>query len=138
MNQIQFTVYGEPKAQKRHRHSTVGKFVKTYDPGKSDKQDFLLMAQVNRPKAPITTPIRLRLKFFFSRPKSHYGTGKNAQTLKDSAPLVHVSKPDCDNLQKFVMDALNKVFWADDSLIYSIEAIKYYSDTPRIEVSLEY
>lgn len=44
--------------------------------------------------------------FTFTRPAGHYGTGRNAGTLKDSAPMHHVVKPDSDKLIRACLDAL--------------------------------
>lgn len=123
---IDFKVAGNPKAQKRHRHTTTGKFVRTYDPSANDKKLFLEMCGFFAPDEPIEGAIRISLVFVFERPLSHYGTGKNSDVLKDSAPYVHTGKPDLDNLQKFVFDALNGTFFKDDSQIIMVTASKRY------------
>jgi Holliday junction resolvase RusA-like endonuclease len=134
---IKFTVYGEPKSQKRHRHSRVGKFVKTYDPSTYEKDDFLIMCLKNRPKVPITSPIFIKICFEFTRPKSHYRTGKFKHLVKDGSPELHISKPDIDNLVKFVLDSLNKVYFKDDSQICKILATKKYTnETPKTTVEI--
>ena len=38
------------------------------------------------------------MNFRFVRPKSHYGTGRNAKKLKPSAPPHHTQKPDATKL----------------------------------------
>lgn len=134
MEQIKLVILGEPTAQKRHRHTSRGKFVRTYDPSQSDKQDFLSIVQKQAPKSPIEGPIKITIACFFSRPKSHYRSGKNAHLLKDNHPKWHTTKPDGDNLLKFVKDALNKVYWRDDSLICDERVVKLYSDKPRTEI----
>ena len=63
------------------------------------------------------------------RPKSHFRTGKYYGMLKNTAPLHHVKTPDLDNLVKFVLDAMNKVFYVDDSQVTEIITTKEYSDT---------
>jgi Holliday junction resolvase RusA-like endonuclease len=126
MNKIEFTVLGEPKAQKRHRHGQG----RTYDPSKSDKGDFLIMVQKNAPREPFIGPLKMTIHFVFSRPMSHYGTGKNAGVKKPNAPDFHISKPDSDNLCKFAMDALNKIFWKDDSQICDLSCTKAYGERP--------
>lgn len=125
---------GEPKALKRHR---MGKGF-SYDPSKADKEVFAIVLRKNAPKEPINVPIKVEIWFEFPRPKSHFGTGKNANTLKSNAPYHHVSKPDIDNLQKFVMDALNGIYWRDDSLISIVHATKRYADTqPKTIIRIE-
>ena len=140
-----FTIEGIPKALKRHRHTTKGF---TYDPSKKDKKDLLLQVMKYAPKPPITAPIRIMLIFYMPRPKSHFRTGKYKHLLKDEYirkyPSYHTFTPDLDNLVKLVSDALNGVFYKDDSQICSIQAIKAYSndlewnnDHPRTEVEIE-
>ena len=44
--------------------------------------------------------------FRFVRPKSHFGTGRNAGVLKPSAPEFHMVKPDGDKLLRSVFDSV--------------------------------
>lgn len=134
MEEIKIIVLGEPTAQKRHRHTKMGKFTRTYDPSAPDKADFLGIVQKQAPETPIDKPIKVEIRAFFTRPKSHYRTGKNIGILKDSAPKWHTSRPDCDNIAKFVFDALNKVYWRDDSCICAQKVVKLYSEKPRTEI----
>lgn len=61
-------------------------------------------------------PIQADCYWRFSRPKSHFGTGKNAKVLKSSAPRYHSKKPDRDNLDKAVLDAMTQAgVWRDDA-----------------------
>ena len=74
--------------------------------------------------------------FYIGRPKHHYGTGKNKRKLKKSSPLLHISKPDIDNLQKMVYDCFNQVVWVDDSLVCETHSRKEYSENPRTEITV--
>jgi Holliday junction resolvase RusA-like endonuclease len=134
MEPIRLVIPGEPKAQKRHRSTAINGYIRNYDPSQSNKKDFLWTVMNNAPAKPIDFPIRMELFFFFSRPKNHYGTGKNASILKSSAPRYHTSKPDIDNCVKFCTDSLNKVYYRDDSLISEVYTVKIYSERPRIEI----
>jgi len=51
-------------------------------------------------------PLSLDCTFYVKRPKSHYGTGRNAGVLKDWAPKYPTGKPDRSNLEKMVEDCL--------------------------------
>jgi len=133
---IRLTVLGEPTAQKRHRHVSKGGFTRSYDPSAADKGDFLSIVQNNAPEKPFDCPLRVDVTFFFSRPKSHFKSGKNSHILKDNAPVWHTSRPDRDNLDKLVMDSMSKVFWRDDSLVCAGEIQKLYSDNPRTEITI--
>lgn len=133
---IKLSILGEPKAQKRHRHVRMGNFVRQYDPSASDKGDFLSIVQYNAPKEPFAVPLAIAIRFYFTRPKSHFKTGKNSHVMKDTAPLWHTSKPDVDNMAKFLMDSLNKIYWKDDSYIADCLIIKQYDDKPRTEIDI--
>lgn len=133
---IIFTVPGNPIALKRHRSFQRGDFKGTYDPSKGDKSNFLAKAMEHRPDVPLDEPLRVKLSFYFQRPKAHYGTGKNANTLKESAPTWHTKTPDADNIVKFIADSLNKIFWRDDSIICQLLVIKMYSESPRVRIEI--
>jgi len=134
--QIARVVLGEPKAQPRHRHFQRGNFVTTYDPAAKLKESFAGILQAEAPIEPISTPMILELTFYMARPNSHYGSGKKAEFLKESAPEYHSGRPDLDNLTKFVQDALNKIYYRDDALICQLIAKKVYSERPRTEIIL--
>ena len=134
---ISFTVYGNPKALQRHRTFIKNGRRINVDPSKADKADFLAQALNHQPEQPITGPIKLTVTFCMPRPKSHYGTGRNADKLKPSAPIQHTKKPDLDNMIKLVKDALNGVFYKDDSQICGIVASKKYSTTPQTIIYIE-
>lgn len=70
--------------------------------------------------------IGVKLVFYLDRPKSHYGTGKNASVVKEKAPFHHVTKPDVDKLTRAVLDALTGTCIKDDSQVVSIVCHKRY------------
>lgn len=134
---INFTVYGDPKAQKRHRHFRRGNFTQSYDPSSEEKQDFLWAAMKYKPKTPLEGPLDFSATFIFPRPKSHFRTGKFSNEMKPNAPHFHTSKPDGDNLVKLVMDAMNKTFWKDDAQLSVIGITKIYGETPQIQIQID-
>jgi len=116
---ITFFVQGEPKGQPRARACIRGKHAGVYDPGTANAWKHAVADAWRQWRAePFTGPVHLGLDFIFKRPLSHYRTGKNAGLLRDSAPLAHTGKPDCDNLAKAVMDELTRLgAWEDDRLV---------------------
>jgi Holliday junction resolvase RusA-like endonuclease len=52
--------------------------------------------------------------------------------------VLHVYKPDTDNLAKFVLDALNGTYYKDDSQIYSLTIEKCYADQDSTRIDLTY
>ena len=76
---------------------------------------------------PITGAVEMKAVFVFPRPKSHYGTGRNADKLKDSSPYLHSIKPDISKLLRSTEDALTDVAYTDDSRIAKTTAYKRYA-----------
>jgi Holliday junction resolvase RusA-like endonuclease len=86
----------------------------------------------------LTEPISLKLTFRFVRPKNHYGSGKNANILKESAPQHKTTKPDLTKLIRSTEDALTGFVWRDDSQIVKQETTKIYIDkNPGVLVQIE-
>ncbi len=74
-------------------------------------------------KKPISSPLKLTVEFHLPIPIS-YSKAVRWRMLK----TPHKSIPDLDNMIKFLCDALNKVLWVDDSLIYEIHSRKIYTE----------
>lgn len=61
--------------------------------------------------------VRVVAAFYFDRPLNHYGTGRNANRLREDAPPFP-GQPDTDKLQRALGDALTLAeVIADDALI---------------------
>ena len=84
-------------------------------------------------------PIELEATFFFQRPKAHFGTGRNASVLKESAPLYPTGKPDLDKVVRALLDGLTGACFKDDSQVVVVRAAKHYcpeGEGPQTVVSL--
>jgi len=129
----------KPIAKTRPRFARRGKYVMSYNDQKTDEGLFLfeLRRCIGETKK-FTEPLRLTLEFYLPRPKSHYGTGKNAGKVKKSAPYYHTQTPDIDNLCKFIMDCLNGYLWLDDKQVFDLSAYKFWCDPgkERTEIKL--
>lgn len=91
------------------------------------------------PSPLITEPVVLTARFYFMRPSSHFGSGRNADKLKPSAPAVHAQSPDLAKLLRSLEDALTGVVWKDDKLVfqYGPGTGRYWSDSQeRTEVMI--
>ncbi len=135
---MKYTIKGKPISQKRHRHTKKGF---TYDPLSKEKKIFklkILEQKINKYKTTKTTkdPVNIHILFYFKRPKSHYRTGKYCKELKKDVPFCHITKPDVDNLAKFVLDGLTGVLYKDDNQVTSITAIKLYDEEERTEFNI--
>ena len=96
-----------------------------------------MVAQLKHKGAVFEGPIHLTAEFRFPRPKSHYGTGKNATILKPDAPIFHTNKPDLDKLVRAVGDALTQsLVIKDDCKISRLTAVKIYG-VPGVTITIE-
>ena len=136
---MRFTVIGTPKPLKRHRVARSGHM---YDPSIQDKKAFSLQANIMKPGKPLSGALKISLKFYFKRPKSHYRTGKFSKLLKENiSGNYNDKKPDLDNLIKLVCDSMEGSWFKNDSQISSIRAEKFYcnqTEEPRTEVQISF
>jgi Holliday junction resolvase RusA-like endonuclease len=124
---------GEPKASPRPRmNSRLGIM---YDSSKGLKQSIIeqIQAQLPRNFKPFSKQIIFNAKCFLTVPKSF---GKKDQVLAELGIIRPLKKPDKDNLDKLIYDALLKVLYTDDSIIVGGNTDKYYSCKPRTELTL--
>lgn len=135
---MKIIIPGPPIAKKRPRFARIGKGVRTYSDQETEEGKFVLFARQQITQR-FDGPLVMVCKFVMPRPKGHYGTGKNSGKLRPSAPVCHTTKPDTDNLIKFVWDCLNGEAWKDDTQIVGIEAKKFYADDgePRTEIEIK-
>ena len=134
---IQLSIPGEPIGKKRPRFARRGKITVAYNDQQTEEGKFIAQVLAQANGQTINGPIEMTMTATKSRPKSHYGTGRNSGKLKPSAPAYPTNKPDLDNILKFVCDCFNEILFKDDAQVVSIQAIKRYGDNPRTEITLE-
>jgi len=130
--QREFIVLHEPVGQPRHRVSTINGIARMYLPSRHPvhafKQALRLAFGQRRPSQ---LPIGIVVKAWFPRPKAKTWKRRPMPAYR------HTSKPDCDNVLKAVLDALNGLAWVDDAQICSALVQKYVCDgesSPRCEI----
>lgn len=85
-------------------------------------------------------PLGVSIDFYLPRPKGHLGTGRNAGTVKASAPKYPTSKPDIDKLVRSTLDGLGESgVWIDDAQVVFATVMKFYADDHPVgaEISIE-
>jgi len=133
VKKIEFVFPGDPIAKKRPRFARVSNGVRTYSPQATEEGRALFEVYRQLPDRwePLDAPLSVQVVAVFSRPASHYGSGKNADKVKKSSPRSCVNKKDVDNIAKFYMDCFNKIVWCDDKQVVSLYVIKRYAATKR-------
>lgn len=109
--------HGQPRTKSRAMHLGGGKWTsQTYDPKHPNDAWKAAIAHAARERG--ITPLSgavgiLRMEFRIMRPKGHMGK----RGLKPSAPVFPTGKPDLDNMEKSVKDALKGIAWVDDAQV---------------------
>ena len=85
---------------------------------------------------PMRGALGLVVTFYVQRPRGHYGTGRNAGTVKQSAPRAPTVRPDVTKLIRAVEDACTSILWRDDSQVTVQVGRKRYGTPERCEVEV--
>lgn len=129
-----FVVPGDPRGKERPRFNYLTKT--TYTPEKTKQyEDAVRYAfRTSKDFYKIEGPIKAYITAYYKIPKKTSKKTKEAMINKEILPTC---KPDADNVLKSILDALNKVAYEDDSQVVEIHFNKFYSEDPRVEISLE-
>lgn len=126
---VTIEIPGTPYAKKRHR--SAGR--RTFNPPENVAYDRRVgMIAMQHFRAPITGPVKLTILCTFEPPQSW--------SKKKAAAHVgryHTQKPDMDNLEKAVMDALNGIAYLDDKQVADKVARKVWGPVARTVVQIE-
>ena len=139
---LTFTVLGRPQpagSKRAFPHARTGRVMVVDDARHSRawKQDVAHAALVARRGAVFTGAVELDVTFFVCRPKWHYGTGRNADTLKPNAPAFPTTRPDTTKLVRAGEDALTTAgVWRDDAQVADQHAHKRYGTPERCEITI--
>ena len=134
---VKFSVYGEPQGKGRPRFSTVCGHTKTRTPDETILYENL-----------VKTEYRNQAGFRFSddamldvRITAYYTIPKSVSKKRQQAMLDHrirpIKKPDYDNIGKVICDSLNGIAYRDDAQIVDAQIRKFYSDTPKVVVTIQ-
>lgn len=76
-------------------------------------------------------PLHLHVDFYLVLPKSWSSKKRDLMEGK-----YHYSKPDFSNLLKYIEDICTGIIYTDDALIAKVTGDKFYSITPRTEITI--
>jgi Holliday junction resolvase RusA-like endonuclease len=79
-------------------------------------------------------PLSLQLFFHRPRPKTHFGTGRNAGVVKPSAPERPTTQPDLLKTARAIEDALTGIVYRDDAQIVHEILTKHFGEPARVNV----
>ena len=140
---LTFTVPAVPIAQPRQRsRAFVGKtgklhtqhYTSTEHPVNAFKATVQQVFAAAYGGPPLKGPLRVDILFVLPRP------GHKVWVRKPMPRYWPDKKPDRDNLDKAVMDALSKLAWGDDCQVCAGEPLKVVAsgyEQPHVEVAIE-
>lgn len=138
MELIHFVVPGKPFGKQRPRVACRGKFSKAYTPEKTKTYENLVKlfyAQESKGEMfPEDAELEIKIVAYYEIPKS---VSKVKREKMLSGRIRPTKRPDLDNVAKAIYDSLNKVAYHDDAAIVEARISKYYSDSPRAEVTIK-
>ena len=130
---VTFTVPGDPVPQPRPRVSTRGGYGRAYVPANHPVHEFRSRVAHAAQAAGLTqttSPVAITIEATFGRPRSHY----RKAGVKPTAPTL--PRPDCDNLAKAVLDALQDVLGDDTKVSRLLVQKKWAADGyTKVEVA---
>ena len=125
MRKVIFRIEGDPVGKGRPRFMRNGH---TYTPDKTTEYErrvaLAYRQAVHGFKFPKGSPIEANVEVVYSIPTSASKKKRAAMQRGDILPL---KKPDADNIQKIIFDALNGVAYDDDAQIYCSYICKRYA-----------
>lgn len=78
--------------------------------------------------------LQVNIQAFYPIPKGFSKAKKNDAIAGNLRPTT---KPDCDNIIKVVLDALNGVAYYDDKQVICVSCNKYYGETGYIKIQIK-
>lgn len=143
-DRVKFTVRGDPKGKGRARAvpSIVWRdgvpeaIVRMVTPPDTVAAEKLVRDafRLRHPRHVLWTgPVMLRFTAVFETPKSF---NRALQAAAQTGKLYAVKKPDKDNIEKLITDALNNVAFADDAQVMG-GGVKRYGSPARLDIILE-
>lgn len=131
-----FFVAGSPKAQPRARAFACKGKIRVYDPATAEgwKSVIADAAKSWTPRKPLDCAVAVHCTFYLDRPKSR------CRKSDPNGSIWCLSKPDCDNLAKALLDCLTQLrWWVDDSRVCVLDVRKKFhgkADQPGMAIQV--
>lgn len=134
---IEFTVEGKPQGKARARtfyNKKMGK-MQSITPEKTKSYEDLIrwsfLAAGGKYLGDQT--LKVEINAYYPIPNNFNKSRRVAALMNNLRPTT---KPDCDNIIKVVLDALNGVAYYDDKQVLSVSCNKWYAESGSVTVTI--
>lgn len=111
-------------------------YVKMYSPAEVKKWQHdakRLAIEQMKGKVPFAGMLEVTIRVYLPVPKS---MSKRKQALALAEALRPITRPDCDNYAKSILDSMSGVLFLDDAQIVTLHVGKFYAEKPRVEIAV--
>ena len=126
---MQFTIYGKPKGKDRPRFGQGRTYTAPATKEYEDRVKFEYARQCRNRRFEGNVKVDI---VAYTEPQKALPKKKREELIGQYYP----SKPDCDNIEKIVLDALNGVAYEDDKQVVSLTCQKFYAEQSRVVVDI--
>lgn len=136
--ELDFKVLGLPQPQGSKRHVGRGIILESNKKLRPWRELVTYEAFHVKPNDwPTNLAYTVNVGFLFPRPKGHYGTGKNADRVKPSAPFHKTTMPDVDKCIRAILDSCTDAgIWKDDSQVVTVCGGKRYGESAFASIKI--
>lgn len=142
---IKIVVHGDPMGKQRPKATSIGNHARVYTPKNTVQYESKIISAYKEQVGDFVAfqepdeEVYATIIAYFQLQKTHYGKRGINQSGQDklNGKVNPTKAPDCDNIAKIVLDALNGLAFHDDSQVTMLLVMKVYSEQPKVEVTLE-
>ncbi|GGX30449.1 Holliday junction DNA helicase [Pigmentiphaga litoralis] len=137
MAEIAFMVPGVPVGKGRPRASKTKAGVRMYTPAKTVSYEAVVAhagRQAMAGRDPEQGALAVVLSIVVPIPASWSGAKQERAAF---GLIMPTTKPDIDNIEKAIFDALNGICWRDDVQVTDVMKIKRYGRQPGVRVTIK-
>jgi Holliday junction resolvase RusA-like endonuclease len=128
---VTYQVHADPQGKGRPKFTRQGR---AYTPAKTVSYETLIAKSAQEAMGasdPLETPVAVYVYISMPIPKSYPKKKRQACLDGFERPL---KTPDCDNVAKAFLDAMNGIVYKDDCQVVSLHVTKVYSEVGMVEV----
>lgn len=134
---MEFIVEGKPQGKARARtyyDKRAGK-MRSFTPDQTKSYEDLIRWSYKSAggRYMVEATLQVDIQAHYPIPKSWNRGKTNEAVMGITRPTV---KPDCDNIIKVVLDALNGVAYYDDKQVVCVSCNKYYGDRGYLKIAI--